>query len=385
MGLKSWVKKTVNKIVTVILNAIFKPLLKPIYKPFNFLSNLFSAIFTPIFALLDLVFDGFLMIFDMIDFLFKFFEIIIEIFSKIGYYVQNPFEFLILLIQLAIMFLNFTVSFVYHTFSIESKDRPNHSIKLVEIVIYTLLLNIYFPYILLRGLVWLVWNFIIEYLILQNIDKMTSGYVSSFIYRYFEACENPPNAWYMTPSWHKGNANEKVIFAFNKCPGGYSTNDAMGLFCKQNDKHEMIMCPHANLYRLYEGESSIGDLKPRDFDQKASEYLKLSRNAKETEQKKYRNVIETTQQSCEKSMADKSDLLKTICLQQKTKNGEKNIKMDSLCYNLYCKNSNDQLCHQFVDGNLSNNIISMPQNGVEIMLFSFILIIILILVGYKIR
>jgi hypothetical protein len=238
----------------------------------------------------------------------------------------------------------------------------------------------------LRTILWLGWNFLIEYIILYNIDKMTKGFVSSFIYRYFEACENPPDAWYMNPSWHKGNLNEKVIFAFNKCPAGFSTNNAMGLFCKRNDEYEMTMCQEANLYRLYNGENIIGDLKQKAFNQNSQEYLKLKKNNKITALNRYKDTIKLHDKSCVQMMEDKTVLLKTICLNKKNKSGESKDDLQSICYNMYCKDKKEAFCHQFEEGNI-NLVDSTKPVGkqIEIIAYILVLIILMILIVNKLK
>lgn len=369
MGIKSWVKKTINK----ILNSVIKPILNVIIiKPlksllkvmgFGKLIGFLDKIFEIIFGLIEFFLNFIMIIADLLEFIVKFFMIIIEIFTNIGYYITRPFKLLILLIKLFITFVTCLLGIVYHSFEI------GDNLKVVELIIYfVIILPIYQSIMLIHILFWAVWRVFIEYLILNNIDKATNGAISTFMYRYFEACENPPDAWYMTPGWHKGNKNKKYIFAYNACEAGYTANNVSGLFCQKNSPYELELCPQANLYRLMNDKETKGKLYNPDFNPNTQEFLKKNSLGKTRMIDEYIDDIKTNNKVCSKTMKSKDTILKTYC----SKSTDNKSVESQLCYDIYCRNDKrEPFCHklEYMGKNDTVNISQSFESLIVVLIF----------------
>ena len=357
MGLWGSIKKLINSMVSAILDALIMTPLRAVLKAIGFYK--FIDFLEKIVNFIKDIFDFFLdmigIFFDLIEFGVKLLEVIIQIATDIAYYITRPFELLVILIKLAMTLVTFSVAFMYHKFTL-----PN-DVKMAEYFIYiSLFVFICTPFMVSLTLFWWTYRLICEYGIMYNIDKKTGGVLSTFIYRYFTGCENPPDAWYMVPSWHMGNENKKLIFSFNKCPKGFAANDAMSLFCEKNDKYELNVCPQANLYRAVNGIKPIGDLRNRDFNQFNQEYLKASKYNKKKLLDDYREQIKTNNAECSRAMKGKDDLLKSICMKYDKSGSNEQYKSEynQLCFDLYCRNNKrEPFCHKlsYSDVDFANN------------------------------
>ena len=339
MGIKSWVKKTINKMINGVLKPMVIIPLRTVlnavgfFKLVGFLEKIVDVIFGVLAFFLNLI----TIVADLLEFIVKFFMIIIEIFTKIGYYITRPFKLLILLIKLFITFVTCLLGFAYHNFEI------GDNYKVMELFIYIVIGLIYQSIMLIHMAFWAVWRIFVEYLILNNIDKATGGAISTFMYKYFEACENPPDAWYMTPGWHKGNKNKKYIFAFNTCEAGYTANNVSGLFCQKNSPYELEVCPQANLYRLMDGKETKGKLYNPNFNSNTQEFLKKNSLGKARMIDDYVEEIKTNNKVCSQTMKSKDTILKTYC----SKSTNDKSVASQLCYDIYCRNDKrEPFCHK---------------------------------------
>jgi hypothetical protein len=377
----SKIMKGVKKMVGKILGAIFAPFLAPI----QFIIRLIEKIW----SMFQLIIDVFISLIEaaiqLFEFFLKFIEIFIEFISRITDYIFNPFKLLILLIQFFILFISFSFSFIYHTFAfLPRRNTGFMDLKFLECSLYAALFGaIYTPIMIAHFAYWFFYRLIIEYVILYNIDRSTGGYISSFMYRYFIACENPPDAWYMTPSWHKGNQNSKYIFAHNKCPAGYSTNNAVSLFCKRNNDYELTTCPQANLYRADKDLDTIGHLRSQDFNDKKYEFLKLKTNRQNKEISTYRHTVAANNNTCAIKMKSKDTLLKSVCMKTSDKKHKNTIQQ--LCSDIFCTNDTyEPICHKlsYTEGLNGNNGVKNNSN-IMIILYIFLMIVIMVLAGGK--
>ena len=371
------IKKAISKLIDVILGNIFKPILSPV----EFLIKVIRKIFDIFMKVINIILSLFEIASQLIDFFLKFVDIFIELILNIKDYIFNPFKFFIVIIQFFILFFSFLVSFLYHSFSFPADDSSLMDMKLLELVLYISVLFVtYSGCMALYFTYWFIWKLIIEYFFLYSIDQSTNGYLSSFMYRYLIACENPPNAWYMTSSWHKGNKNTKYIFAFNKCPVGYSTNNMFGLFCKQNNAYELTMCPHANLYRVEKNLNTIGHLESKVFDDTKYEYARLKPNKKNKMINEYRQRVISNNDTCNEKMKSKTNLLKSICMKTNLTNltnlTTKN-KIQFLCNNIFCTNNQEPLCQKFSHVTIDTD--SNMKNNSQIIFYLFFIVIIMAL------
>lgn len=371
----------IGKLINKILEAIFKPILTPI----TYISDVIEKIFNIFMSILNMGFSLIDVVMQLFDFFLKFVDIFVTLVSKITDYIFNPFKFFILLIQFVILFISFGFSFMYHTFAFPADKSSLMDLKLLEYVLYGFISSFYSFFMALYFLYWFVWKLIVEYAILHNIDKSTSGYISSFMYRYFIACENPPDAWYTTPSWHKGNQNNKYIFAFNKCPEGYSIKTNMGLFCKKNSEYEMSMCPQANLYRIDKGLGTIGELRSNYFNDNTQKYLKLKQNRKASAIEDYKQTVSSNHNTCSAQMSTKNDLIKSICMKSSVRNANY-AKMKGLCFDMYCSNGkNDTMCHKLSSsGGKILDEQSNPINHLQIVFYTIFIFLFMGLVAGKV-
>jgi len=370
------------KIIDAVLEGIFKPLLIPI----RFIHKIILKIWDIILLIINIFISLVEAAIQLLEFFLKFIEIFVELLSNITDYIFNPFKLLILLIQFAILFISFSISFVYHTFAFPSKKSSRFmDLKFVEFALYgAILIAIYTPIMIGYFAYWFIYRLIIEYVILHNIDKSTGGYISSFMYRYFIACENPPDAWYMTPSWHKGNQNSKHIFVYNKCPSGYSTNNAVALFCKRNNDYELTVCPHANLYRAEKDLNTIGHLRSQDFNHNRFEFMKLKKNRQKREIDTYRHTVAANNNTCAVKMQSKDNLIKSVCM--KTSDKIYKNKIHQLCSDIYCTNDTyEPLCHKlsYTDDLNGDNVFKNNSKTIQIIMYLFLVVIIMVLVAGK--
>lgn len=401
MGIKSWVKGIMGKILKPITgwidklkkffndlknavkklrNAIIKffekffdNLFRPILKPIGVIADFIESIFAIIFKVFDFFFNLVEIFIDLMLFGVKFIEIMVEIAKKIGYYIFKPFELMIVLIKLVITFYTFSICFVYHTFSL-----PNN-LRILEWMFYMVM---FIPLTFIMGFA-TIWYFVVyklffEYIFLYNIDKSTDGFVSSFMYRYFLACENSPEAWYMTPSYHEGNKNNKYVLAFNMCPEGYATNSVFGLFCERNNNYELTTCPQANLYRVNQNLEPVGETRNKDFEYD-SKYMKKSSLGKSNEILNYKSIIEENNEQCKKTNVDKETLLKSICNSYDINSTKNNSGVtNQICYDLYCRNnSKEPFCHKLSFENAERRG-GKSQNS-ELIIYLFVIIALLVL------
>lgn len=372
----------VKKIVGKILGAIFAPFLIPI----QFIVRLIEKIWSMFQLIIDMFISLVEAAIQLFEFFLKFVEIWLELITRITDYIFNPFKLLILLIQFFILFISFSFSFIYHTFAFRGRGNTGFmDLKFVELSLYSALFGaIYTPIMIVYFAYWFFYKLIIEYVILYSIDRSTGGYISSFLYRYFIACENPPDAWYMTPSWHKGNQNSKYIFSHNKCPAGYSTNNAVALFCKRNNDYELTMCPQANLYRADKDLDTIGHLRSQDFNDKKYEFLKLKKNRQNKEISTYRHTVASNNNTCSVKMQSKDSLLKSVCM--KTSDKKHKNKIQQLCSDIFCTNDTyEPICHKlsYTEGLNGNNGLENNSNNMMIILYIFLMVVIMVLAGGK--
>jgi len=375
MGIFGSIFGAIKDWIVGAISTIFEALLKPILDPVNFLSDALRKIFKFVLFIIDFGLNLFKMVGDLLDFGLVFIDIFVTLATNITTYIFNPFKLLILLIQLGVLFITFAISFVYHSLNI------TEDMKLVELLIYFILTPVMGLITSFQFAWWASWGLFIEYILLHIIDVGLKGYVSSFMYRNFIACENPPDTWYTTGSYHQGNKNSKIIFAYNKCPDGYSTSNMVGLFCKKNDDYQLTMCPHANLYRADKGLKTVGKLRNDTFNYTSSEFLKLNLYGQQKKLEEYKNNITTNNSQCTQTNSSKDELLRAICMRSNPNDESANTK-SQLCYDIFCSNDRrDPLCHALTYDKIVGK--NMLNSNLQILIYTVILIIFMVLVAAK--
>jgi len=233
--------------------------------------------------------------------------------------------------------------------------------------------------LIITVLYWVVIKLVIEYSILGSLDKMLHGSLSSFYYRYLIACENPPDAWYMTPSFHLGNKNDSKIFAYKSCAQGYKPN---GIFCEKMKYFEPSYCTAAHIYRKYSDQAneftSNGLYYPREF-KYTQDFFKKSEYKKLQEFDEYKEDVRNHQLKCDLAHKSKDTLVKSIC---KGLVDESDVR--GLCQKLYCSQTNEAFCHQLIDSNIQNKPIATDSNMFVILkVLVFVMIVIITSLHFK--
>lgn len=310
----------------------------------------------------------------VITFITKIIPLIIKFIMNIGviletliHYLKNPTELFGFIITVLTFIPVMFITILYHI-------PLDKALKLGDFFMYVLLIIPYTALMISATVFyWLPIRLIIEYFILGSLDKILNGSISSFYYRYFIACENPPDSWYMTPGFHIGNKNISRIFAYNKCPQGFKPN---GMFCEKMPYFEPAYCTTAHIYRKYEGsEAQFNGLYfPGNFNY-SNEFLKKSAYKQADDIEDYKKQVAEHHAKCESAHEGKDTLVKSIC-KGLAVDSEADIK--GLCQKQYCAHTNEAFCHLFADSSIENkngsssNILAM----VRIMVFVLILIIV---------
>lgn len=351
MGLWSKIKKFINSVVDSILNTLLLKPLRAVLKAMGFFKfvQFIEKIVKFILDILNFFLDLIGILVDLLEFGVKFIEVLITIALKMGYYATRPFEFITLLLNLGFTLATFVIAFVYHKFTF-----PNN-LKIAEFFIYALLAIPITLAFVATIVLWVIWKLFVEYTILHNIDKSSKGYISSFLYRYFIACENPPDDWYMLSGAHNGNSSAKNVFAYNPCPTGSNLRgNKYSIFCERNDKYELTICPEANLYRAYMKMKPIGKINNSKliYDR---EFMKMNAFKKKMFIENYEQTIQQNINRCNEYNSGKRNLLKSICSKQDSENVNSNPLINKLCNDLYCSKTQEAFCHKLGPGRYAEN------------------------------
>lgn len=342
MGLWSKIKKFINGVVDGILNTLLLKPLRAVLSAMGFFKFVqwIEKIVKFILDILNFFLDMIGILFDLFEFGVKFIEILIEIALNMGYYSTRPFEFITLLLNLGFTLATFVIAFIYHKFTFPK------NMKIAEFFIYAVLsIPITLAFVAIIA-VWVVWKLFVEYALLYNIDKASKGYISSFLYRYFIACENPPDDWYMLGGAHNGNTSAKNVFAYNPCPNGSNfRGNKYSLFCEHNDKYELAICPEANLYRAYVNLKPIGKLSNGRLIQDR-QFMKMNALKKKIFIENYEQTVQQNINRCSEYNDGKKNLLKSICIKQNSESVNTNPLINKLCHDLYCSKTHEAFCHK---------------------------------------
>ena len=348
MGLWGKIKKFINGVVDSILNTLLLKPLRAVLKAMGFFKfvQFIEKIVKFILDILNFFLDMIGIIVDLLEFGVKFIEVLIEIALKMGYYATRPFEFITLLLNLGFTLATFAIAFIYHKFTF-----PNN-MKIAEFFIYAALAVPITLAFVATIVVWVVWKLFVEYVVMYNIDKSSKGFISSFIYRYFVACENPPDDWYMLNGAHNGNMSAKNIFAYNPCPiGSNFRGNKFSIFCEKDDKYELTICPEANLYRAYIDLKPIGKLSNSKLINDR-EFMKMNALKKKAFIENYEQTIQQNINRCSEYNSRKINLLKSICTKQNSEGINANPLINKLCHDLYCSKTREAFCHKLGPGQL---------------------------------
>ena len=357
---------------------VFKPVFDMLFAPVIVVVNFFSKLFNTIPELfLTLIKTFVYFVTNFIPLLIKGIQNIGVILQSIFYYLKNPYEIFTLFIQLVIFIPLMMISILYHI-PIENKY------KLGDFYMYWLFGSLFsLIYLIVTLVYFVVYKIVIEYLILYGLDKPLKGAISTFYYRYFLACENPPDSWYETANYHHLNKNTKILaFAYNKCPNGFIPN---GIFCEKKPNYTPDYCEEAHIYKYHSNEEkrlNSGLLFPKEFDQNSQSYLKKKTLDKIIDIENYTNNVKEHVDKCKTVHQNKDTLIKSIC--KDISNVEKSNDLKTLCKRRYCVNEQQPFCHIYNEHKVKNkDIVEGNPYSQLLILVIFILMLTIVSLKYK--
>jgi hypothetical protein len=204
--------------------------------------------------------------------------------------------------------------------------------------------------------VWLVQQ--IDVTIPHAIGGLSPGWLYIFLYRFFGACENEPNAWYNYAGYHYGNKNERKFWAYHRCGEGYGPEKKFSnLMCSRKLMQEPKYCPRANIYRLRTTKKlkAKQPMFPGKF-YPDLEFINGSLTTRKSIIKNFKKMKYNFYNHCESSMSKYDNITKTICKNYDKLDQMHDIKtLKKLCYNHYCTNGKrDMFCYKLTgDAQLS--------------------------------
>lgn len=353
---------------------IFTVVFEPVKKIINSLIKVFKN--SPkLFSTLIETFKYFII--DFIPLCIQGIKNIGVILQSIFYYLQNPTKIFDLIIQLIIFIPLMMISILYHI-PLENKY------KLGDFFMY-LFVGVIFSvvFLIITILYYVIYKIIIEYIILGSLDKITKGAISTFYYRYFLACENPPDSWYQTANYQHLNKNTKLLaFAYNKCPAGFIPN---GIFCEKKSNYIPDYCEEAHIYKHHINEEKnliSGLLFPKDFNQNSQNYLKKKSIDKLIDIENYKNDVKEHIETCNKVHKNKDTLIKSIC--KDISNIESSEDLKTLCKRRYCVNEQQPFCHIYNEHKVKNkDTVERNPYSQLLILVIFILMMTIVSLNYK--
>lgn len=320
---------------------LFIPIFIILFEPITKVINGFIKFFANIPKLFMTLINAFgYFVTNFIPLLIKGIKNIGVILQSIFYYLQNPTKIFDLLIQLLIFIPLMIISILYHI-------PVDKKYKLGDFFMYWFCGGIFSAvFFSITILYYVIYKIIIEYIILGSLDKITEGAISTFYYRYFLACENPPDSWYQTANYQHLNKNTKILaFAYNKCPTGFIPN---GIFCEKKSKYIPDYCEEAHIYKHHINEEKVfnsGLLFPTEFNQYNQSYLKKKSIDKMIDIENYSNDVKEHIDTCKQVHKNKDTLIKSIC--KDTSNVEKSDELKTVCKRRYCVNEQQPFCHMY--------------------------------------
>lgn len=348
---------------TEMFNMIFKPVLLIVNFFVKFFKNLPKVIQLIVKTLIYFVTDFIPLMFKML----KNAGIAIQ---TMFYYISNPLKLFDVFVRIAVFIPIMICSILYHI-------PLQRGYKFGDMCFYVAMVPFVTAIFIWRLTTWFLYKLVFEYLILRPFDKMTNGSLSAFYYRTFIGIENPPDSWHTVPNYQFKNRNTRYLFAFNACPAGYKPN---GVFCTRKKYYENDYCDQSKIYNMSEGDDV--NMINRKLNQSSNSFMKLSTDDKEEIVSEYVDDIKTNLKACNKSMAQKASLIKSICMQ---KNHLTSTAIDGLCKNVLCKESYDPVCHKYVELKDESVEHSKISSNMEIAIKIIILLFVILLIGNKLQ
>lgn len=347
---------------------MFKEIFKLVFGPLLAFVNFFVKFFKSLPGLITTLIKTFVyFVTNFIPLLIKGIKNIGVILQSIFYYLQNPTKIFSLFFKILVFIPLMMISILYHI-------PLGKKFKFGDLFMYVFVGVFYSLGFLITTIIYWIWYKLwVEYIILYNLDYYAlKGGISTFVYRYLLACENPPDSWYETANYHHLNKNTKMLLlAYNKCPSGFIPN---GIFCEKLPNYLPYYCEEAHIYKQYINEDKFynpGLYFPKNFNQLTQGYLKKSSFDKEIEIENYINDVKRHNELCKRVHKSKDTLIKSIC--KDIDNVDKSNDLRTLCKRKFCVNEQQAFCHLYKDVTVKNG--DIQESNPYLQLLSIIIFI----------
>lgn len=274
---------------------------------------------------------------NIITFLSTMIKLIFKLFTLIS----RPVEFIEFAIKLVILAYLGTIGLLYNL----GKKRDYRYMVLGEWFVYQMLIGRGFLVAFFSWLIYTVSTIIFGLFIDVQIFR---GRLYTLWYSFFAACENSPQAWYEYSSYHYGNRNERLFWAYYKCDENYYPDKRTGrVLCKKLSTSEPKFCPQANIYRLYDGLKPKTPYFPKNFNFDL-DYIQAKDTKRRDMITDHKLMKQSFYDNCNHVMQTYDPVIKNICRTSDIANDNNTKDLNDLCYNTYCSNGKrDIFCHKY--------------------------------------
>ena len=298
---------------------------------------------------------GIKLIGDIGKFIIDLAKLAIEILKKFAQLIFKPHQLIEFIIQILILCVSLVVSIVGNI-KLGGAKGDEIAFRVKHLLTYLGGCFFYFLFYLLSYYSPRVPLYAVFYWIQFYIDiAVYKGSVSSFYYKWLDACENPPDDWYTVTGYHEGNknaSNSMIGYKSLTCPQGYKIDNFSGSMCIKKESYEPNMCPQANIYRMYHANlNPTYPLRPLPFSP-SSKFANNSKQKRYAELKEYNAKKKEFYDNCSVTMKPYDNVTKNICRNLDTYQGSalKRDELESLCHDTYCGHGNyEAFCYKLND------------------------------------
>lgn len=274
---------------------------------------------------------------NIITFLSTMIKLIFKLFKLIS----RPIEFIEFAIKLVILAYLGAIGLFYNL----GKKRDYRLMVLGEwFIYYNMIIYSYCKFAFL----WVLYTLITVLGGLVIDVQIFRGRLYTLWYSFFAACENSPQAWYEYSSYHYGNRNERLFWAYYKCDENYYPDKKTGrVLCKKLSTSEPKYCPQANIYRLYDGLKPKTPYFPKNFNFDL-DYIQAKDTKRRDMITDHKLMKQSFYDNCNHVMQTYDPIIKNICRTSDIANNNNTKDLNDLCYNTYCSNGKREVfCHKY--------------------------------------
>ena len=279
----------------------------------------------------------------------------IDILKKLSQLIFKPQKLIKFITEILILCVSLVVSIVGNI-KLGGAKGDEIAFRVKHLVAYLGGCFVYFWFYLLLYYSPRVPFYAVFYWIQFYIDiAVYKGSISSFYYKWLDACENPPDDWYTVTGYHEGNknaSNSMIGYKSLTCPQGYKIDNFSGSMCIKKESYEPNMCPQANIYRMYHANlNPTYPLRPLPFSP-SSKFANNSTQKRYAELKEYNTKKKEFYDNCSVTMKPYDNVTKNICRNLDTYQGSalKKDELESLCHDTYCGHGNyEAFCYKLND------------------------------------